>query len=281
MVSDDDRQPTESARRYFGSAAGRGCFTTRTVERQGAFFLPYLTPGMRVLDAGCGPGSITVGLAAAVAPGEAVGIHREASAVEQARAHAAERGVANVRFDQGDLFALPFPDASFDAAFLHAVLEHLPDPVAALVAIRRVVRPGGVIGVRSPDLAIFVVEPADPVLEASIALFARWRAGTGGQPYIGRSLRAVLRAAGLEDVEASMSMDSYGTLEGARAWADGFAAVLTSAAIAEQMVALGAASPDELDHMATAWRAWAKQRDTLFAVAYGEAVGHVTEGVSP
>ena len=46
----------------------------RTAAKEGAFFLRFLRPGMRVLDLGCGPGSITLGLAEAVAPGEVVGI---------------------------------------------------------------------------------------------------------------------------------------------------------------------------------------------------------------
>ena len=46
----------------------------RTAAENAAFFLPYLRPGLRLLDVGSGPGSITLGLAEAVAPGEAVGI---------------------------------------------------------------------------------------------------------------------------------------------------------------------------------------------------------------
>ena len=57
----------------------------RTACVHGAFFLPYLHPGMTVLDCGCGPGTITIGLAEAVAPGEAVGVDLEASQVDRAR----------------------------------------------------------------------------------------------------------------------------------------------------------------------------------------------------
>ena len=60
----------------------------RTVERAADFFLPHLKSGMSLLDCGCGPGSITVGLAEVVAPGEVVGIDIETSQVETARSHA-------------------------------------------------------------------------------------------------------------------------------------------------------------------------------------------------
>ena len=52
----------------------RGRLERRTAARSAAFLLPHLRPGMRLLDFGCGPGSITVGLAGVVAPGEVVGV---------------------------------------------------------------------------------------------------------------------------------------------------------------------------------------------------------------
>src|SRR5207302_9679818 len=64
-----------------------------------AFFLPHLKPGVRVLDCGCGPGAITADVAALVAPGEVVGVDIEPGQVETARQRAAERGIANVRFE--------------------------------------------------------------------------------------------------------------------------------------------------------------------------------------
>jgi SAM-dependent methyltransferase len=124
---------------------------TRTASHAAGFFLPYLRPGMRVLDVGCGPGSITLGLAEAVAPGAVVGIDLQPAQVEQARAFAATRGVTNVRYEVADLYALPFPDVAFDAAFAHTVVIGLREPVRALAELRRVLRPGGLVGVRDPD----------------------------------------------------------------------------------------------------------------------------------
>jgi ubiquinone/menaquinone biosynthesis C-methylase UbiE len=93
---------------------------------------------MQVLDCGCGPGSITVDVAQRIAPGTVVGIDVDAVQVEQARRLAGERGIANARFEVGSVYELPFPDASFDAAFANNVLNHLGDPLRALLEMRRV-----------------------------------------------------------------------------------------------------------------------------------------------
>jgi ubiquinone/menaquinone biosynthesis C-methylase UbiE len=83
---------------------------------------------MALLDCGCGVGSITLGLAAAVAPGEVVGVDLQPAQLERARALAAERGATNVRFEAADVYALPFSDASFDAVFAHTLLLTRPTP---------------------------------------------------------------------------------------------------------------------------------------------------------
>jgi len=77
----------------------------RTASQAAVFLLPHLRTGMHVLDAGCGPGSITLGLAAAVAPRGVVGIDVQPSQVEQARALAAQRGVTNVRFEVINIYS--------------------------------------------------------------------------------------------------------------------------------------------------------------------------------
>ena len=112
--------------------------TWRTAENSGAYLLPHLRPGQRLLDVGCGPGTITADLALLVAPGDVTGVDAAADVVAQAQEHARGLGVENLHFEVADLFDLGYPDASFDVIHLHQVLQHLGDPVAALVELRRV-----------------------------------------------------------------------------------------------------------------------------------------------
>lgn len=74
----------------------------RTLESHGSFFTPYLETGVSVLDCGCGPGSITLGIAGRTVPGEVVGVDFEQSQVDRATAEAKRRGVDNVRFESLD-----------------------------------------------------------------------------------------------------------------------------------------------------------------------------------
>src|SRR3954465_2820721 len=86
----------------------------RTVENSAAYLLPHLRSGMRLLDVGCGPGTITAELAALVAPGDVVAVDNAPGALDPARTPIAERGVGNVTVQQADVYGLPFADDEFD-----------------------------------------------------------------------------------------------------------------------------------------------------------------------
>ena len=95
----------------------------RTAENSAGFLLPYLERGQRLLDVGCGPGSITVDLAELVAPGPVVGVDREPAVLEGARRLGEERGLTNLTFEPADVYTLPYPDDQFDVVYAHQVLR--------------------------------------------------------------------------------------------------------------------------------------------------------------
>src|SRR5215468_3156288 len=168
-----------------------------------AFFLRHLRPGMRLIDCGCGPGSITVDLAQAVTPGEAIGIDLRVEALTHGRQLARASGLSNVTFQVANVYQLPFPDAAFDAAFACAVLQHLAAPLAALKEMRRVLKPGGVIGIVDGSSTITFRYPRNRLLEAWDRLRALQRAYNTGRPAEPLQLRTLLRGAGFARTQAS------------------------------------------------------------------------------
>lgn len=99
----------------------------------------------RVLDCGCGAGEYVRALLALGA--DAYGVEFDARKIAAVQARGGELAA---RIAVGDLEALAFPDQSFDLALLNEVLEHVPDDAAALVEVRRVLRPDGRLIVLSP-----------------------------------------------------------------------------------------------------------------------------------
>jgi len=230
----------------------------RTADSHAAFLLPHLRPGMALLDLGCGPGSITVGLAAAVAPGPTTGIDID------------PRPVDGVTVVTGDATALPFPDASFDAVFASALLQHLADPLAALREARRVARPGAVIGVVDADWDGELLHPTNAVLRRSTEVARRLRDGTS--PYVGKQLRDLLTRAGFGRAEASARTLVYGTAEETRGVGAFTASLFTYPSAVERMLAQGWATAAELDEFGRAWTAWGEEPGAFLARFWCESL---------
>ena len=254
-----------------GNAAFEALLAARTATRQAAFFLPHLHAGMRVLDVGCGPGSITLGLAERVAPGPVVGVDIQPAQVQRARALAVAHGAATLRFEVADLYALPFADGSFDAAFAHGVLMHLREPARALAEVRRVLRPGGIVGIRDPDFGANLFAPTTALLQRWFALRVQIRQHNGGDPYLGRHHRRLLLEAGFEQADAGASVDSAGAAPDVRRHAAFHVAQLQG--LSTTALAQGWLDAATVEEIAADFDAWAKRPDAFCAVTWCEAVG--------
>ena len=241
----------------------------RTAENSAGHLLPSLRPGLDLLDVGCGPGTITVDLAARVAPGRVVGIDVSADPLAEARV-AADRAGVEVTFEVGDVYALAADDDSFDVVHAHQVLQHLTDPVAALREMARVCRPGGVIAVRDVDYGAFVTFPADEGLDRWLDLYHRVARRNGAEPDAGRRLLSWAHAAGLHDVTATTSSWCYSSPDERAWWGNSWAGRATASSFAEQAVAYGLATTAELEDIAAAWLRWRDADDGWLGMLHGE-----------
>jgi ubiquinone/menaquinone biosynthesis C-methylase UbiE len=248
-------------------------YTRRTVARQAAFILPHLRAGMTLLDCGCGPGTITLGLAQTVAPGLVVGIDIEPSVVARARVLGREQGVSTVHFHVASSFALPFAEGSFDAVFAHTLLQHLSRPISTLKEMGRVLQSGGVIGIRTVDHGGRMIVPANPGLEEYYDLHERIWQHHGSDLRLGRHLRSLLRQAGFIRIAGSASYDYAGTLAETRALALAQIARIKSTPAFDEAVEAGWVDRPGLETMMAAWQEWGEHPDAFHAMAMCEVVG--------
>lgn len=244
----------------------------RTAENSAGYLLPSLAAGQQLLDVGCGPGTITLDLARRVAPGKVLGLDAAAEVVASAETARVAAGAANVRFAVGDVYALEAPDGAFDVVHAHQVLQHLVDPVAALREMRRVLRAGGVLGVRDSDYAAFTWAPADPLLDRWKELYHEITRRNRAEADAGRYLLGWVQRAGFSDVRASSSTWTFADPESRSWWGGLWADRVEKSAFARQAVEYGFSGPAELAAIAAAWRRWAEQPDGWYAVLHGEVL---------
>jgi SAM-dependent methyltransferase len=181
--------------------------------------------------------------------------------------------VANARFQVADVYALAFPAQSFDAVFLHGVLEHLRDPVRALREVRRVLRSGGILGTRHADFGGFILEPATVPLDQFTTLFERLMVHNGTHPRAGRQQPRWLRESGFSQIEASASYDCWTrTPEDASRCAAFLARLVGDSAFSAQLLEAGLADGATLKQLSRGFFEWGMNPDAFAAEAWGEAL---------
>jgi SAM-dependent methyltransferase len=246
----------DAARYTPGVGQGAVAFMAeRTAASHAAFVLPQLSAGMAIADLGCGPGTITVGLAEAVAPGAVLGIDQGVQQLAAARTHSDRLGLTNLTFKAGSCYQLPVADHSVDLVFAHALFEHLGEPARALAEVRRVLRPGGLAALCSPDWGGFILSPPTTALEHAVREYTSLMVGNGGDPLAGRRLAGYLADSGFGGIRVDARYETYAET------------TTVTNYLATQLADAGH------DDSARALREWAADPSAMFAQTWVSAIG--------
>lgn len=247
----------------------------RTAENSAAYLIPHMHTGSKVLDVGCGPGTITTDFARLVAPGRVTGVDNAEDPLNIARASAEQGRVDNVEFGRADVYELPYADDSFDVVHAHQVLQHLTDPVAALREMRRVCKAGGVVGIRDADFGAMRWWPDNAGLQRWLRLYLDVVHGNAAFADGGRHLKEWARRAGFDEIACTASAWCFDTPEERAWWGNLWADRIRHSSFAAQALSRGLATTEELEELAEAWHAWIDSPDGWFAVLNSEIVCRV------
>jgi SAM-dependent methyltransferase len=218
-------------------------------------------PDGRWLDVGCGGGDVAQMIARRHPEATVVGLDFDADKIQIARTEARRAGVTNVAYRVHDV-TCPFPDAgTYDAVYARFVLSHMVDPgrVAALAVAAA--RPGAVIAVEDVDIPGAACDPPCPAFERTTELVSALMRSRGADPQIGFRLPAILRAAGVVDLDVAVVQPAGLTGDAKQVQ------LLTLLNVRDAAVAAGLADHAEIDRLAAELAAFVDRPDTVVTTA--------------
>lgn len=260
---------------------------SRTAETSAAFLLPHIKPDAKVLDIGCGPGTITTSFAKYVPSGSVLGTDYSPEVVaeaqkrltqlaEAATSDAEREAVGRCSFEVASVFELPYADESFDVVFCHQMLLHLPKPVEALREMRRVCKRGGVVAAREADFSSVMLYPETET-------FKLWRdtatsiyRSIGAEPDAGRRLVSWALQAGYpggeEHITFSSSNLAYGGQPHAKSWGQMWAERIAAESWKKQALDTGKVTEEQVKGMQQDYLKWSEMPDGVFVMVCGEVL---------
>jgi SAM-dependent methyltransferase len=176
-----------------------------------AYLEPHLFAGARVLDVGCGPGTIL--RAASSAGRRASGTGIDVGPVRIRQAQQKHSDVARLQFFRGDVQELEFESGAFDVVYSRMLLQYVPDKEKAVAEMVRVCKPGGTVLMQDLDGQLVWHYPEDALLQQTVARVLNSLQQSGFDPFVGRKLFWFARNAGLDNVQ--VKVECYHLIAGA------------------------------------------------------------------
>ncbi|KAM0096619.1 hypothetical protein ACP6JE_008886 [Aspergillus fumigatus] len=243
----------------------------RTASNSAAYLVPYIKPSMKILDIGCGPGSISIDFARLVPQGHVTAIEYVADPLDAARSLASAHGLTNIDFRVGDIHSLDFPDDTFDIVHVHQVLQHIADPVRALREMRRVAKSdGGIVAAR--ESASMTWYPDNAGIAGWKEVTDRMCKAKGSNPHPGRYIHVWAEEAGFQGTRIKKSAGAwcFSSPEERKYWGGSMEARMRSSGFSKMAVEEGYATKEELETIANGWRDFVKDDQAWFGLLHGE-----------
>lgn len=245
---------------------------SRTAPRDAAFILPFISSPEVIVDCGCGRGSITIGLAGLFPEARVIGIDIGDGVIAAARHDAEVAGLGNIEFRIGSAYQLPLDDDGCDVVFANAVIQHLARPELAVDEFYRVLRPGGVIGLRDDDRGSMVLAPITAAMTEALAIMDWYLVDSEGDPFAGRRHRERLAAAGFGEIVCSATVEADADLN-ATARRGALAADAFRGGLGERAVQAGKIGEADRMRLAEACEKWGNDPAAFDCITWCEAVG--------
>ena len=237
------------------------------------YLMPHFRSGMRVLDVGCGEGRLSPFLVEAITPGKLYAVDIEPTQVETARQVGVERNLQNMTVTVGDALQLPFEDGFFDLVHYNDVMAYIPDTLGALAEVKRVLKPGGILGCREMIINASFAYPEELTLgRRAWEVFMDLMEADEAHPNMGSELKMRLHEAEFTDVAMSASFEIYSAAADIQVFSDMVMAWFLSPHITEAAKKYGAATDRIFDRIAEGVEFWREHPGAIAGVAFGQAV---------